>query len=244
MALPILFGALAGLQALTGGIRAITAGNALSDLHKQPFPLQSETPEQTQLRIEAMNRRNSGFTPEQKNAWEQKLNRSENTGYQRTMNVAPTQAAAVLAGNNYTNAGAINDFAAKDAEQQQRNFKTAGGFVAQLQQIANNNIATQQRNRLAAESALGGAVSNGINSAMGAGNTLIASYGFDKNNPSVPPVPTAQKPIQLPQFNQPTDWTNTGGYGSKQQDNFSIIPELYNGFLNRKPQIPNENYGG
>lgn len=233
MPLPLLFAALAGIQGAKGIADMFSSQNQLDDLHKKPFPLQSETPEQKQLRLEAMDRRNQGFTPAQTSAYQQQLARSENTGYQRTMNVAPGLAGAALAGINYTNTGAVGDFATRDAQQQKENFKTASGFVNQLQSISNNNIAAQQRNRIMAEQSLGRSVADSRDRAMSAGNTLIAgqSYGQQDNfnsqylkalqglnvlgkpnapAPSLNAAPSGNGfPYQEPQT---TDWVNTGGY--------------------------------
>lgn len=177
-----LFGALAGVQALTGLVRSFSARHQLNKLHQQPFPEFAETPEQRASRLRAEGLAKGGYTPAETAAFEQKLGRAQNTGYTRAMDVAPGQSQAVLAGINYANTGAQNDFASRDASLHRQNIAYADKFSNMLQNLSNMNINKQIQTRLMAEQALGTAANQGLSSALEAGNTLIASKGYDLQN--------------------------------------------------------------
>lgn len=175
--LPLL---LAGLQAGEGLYSMISGQSKLDELHKQKFSEYSETPEEKQARLSAQERAKGGFTAEENAAREQRLARAENTGYQRAIDTAPTQAKAVLAGINYANVGAQNDWAAKDAEMHRKNIQYADAFTQKLQHMADMNIQSQQKNRLMAEESLGKAVSDSRGRLFGAGNTLLAGQALER----------------------------------------------------------------
>lgn len=181
MPIPLIFGALAGLQALEGAVNMFSSQDKLDELHKQQFPLLSEAPETRNARLAAAEAAKRGFTAQETGAYNQQLARSQNTGYQRTMNTAPGLAGAVLAGINYTNVAGQNDLALKDAGLHRQNIQYADKLTQNYQNILNANIATQQRNRIMAEQSLGKAVSDSRSRLMGAGNTLIAGMGYDQN---------------------------------------------------------------
>lgn len=177
-----LFLALAGLQAASGLYRMFSAKDKLNTLHGQAFPTFSETPEQRASRMRAESMAGAGYTPQETAAFNQKLSRSENTGYQRALDVAPGQAQAVLAGTNYANVGAQNDFASRDAQLHRQNIQYADKFSNMLQQLSNMNIQQQIQNRRMAEQSLGTAANQGLSSALEAGNTLIANQGYENQN--------------------------------------------------------------
>lgn len=169
-----------------GALQTIMGLSGLNKLHDQPDPKFYETPEMQASRLRANQRSQYGFSPEENAAWENKLNRSENTGYQRTLDVAPTQARAVLAGTTYNNADAIGSHAASDAQRHQQNIAYSDKFSNELQSIADKNIQMQARNRLLAEERLGGAVSSGLGNITNTLNLAQVTGGFDKNkNPLV-----------------------------------------------------------
>ena len=57
-----------------------------------------------------------GFSPEQRASFQSQLARSQNEAYKRAVQSNPNLAGAVTAGLNYTNVGAMSDFASRDAE--------------------------------------------------------------------------------------------------------------------------------
>jgi hypothetical protein len=177
-----LFLGLAGLQAVGGLYRMFSAKSGLNTLHSQAFPEFKETPEQRASRMRAEGMAGSGYTPQETAAFNQKLSRAQNTGYTRAMDVAPSQAQAVLAGANYANVGAQSDFASRDAQLHRQNIQYADKFSNQLQQLSNMNIQQQIQNRRMAEQALGQAANQGVSSAMEAGNTLIAGQEYGQQD--------------------------------------------------------------
>lgn len=142
--------------------KSIFAGKKLSDLHKQPLAQYSETPEQKASRLRANEFAQAGFSPEEKAAYQQQLSRSQNTGYQEAVKRAPNMSQQILSGINYTNIGAQNDFASRDASLHRKNIEYSDRFSNYLQELNNKNIAVQQQQRLMAEQALGLGVQSGI----------------------------------------------------------------------------------
>ncbi len=223
---PLLLG-LAGLQGIEGLANVFAGKSDLERLHAQKFPEYAETPEQQKARLRADAMSAHGYTPEEVAARDQKLIRSENTGFQKGMNVAPNQAQALLSAANYTNAGAQNQFASNDAALHRQNIAYADKLTQQQQNLSNMNIAAQQRNRLAAEQALGQGIANSRDRAFGAANTLIAGSVFGQMNPTGTGnkiASTSQNGIPLNPNNPPsryalpyqqpatTDWSGAGGY--------------------------------
>lgn len=147
---------------LLGGLQTWQGLKGLSELHKKKVPSYAETPEMKASRMRAEELAKGGYSPAEKAAFEQKLARSQNTAYQKGRDVAPGMAQELLAGINYTNTGAMNDFAASDAALHRQNIKYADSFARELQDISNMNIQEQLKQRMAAEQALGGAASSGL----------------------------------------------------------------------------------
>jgi hypothetical protein len=156
----------------TGLLNTYEGFKGLSDLNSTPVPKFNETPEQMASRFRAEELAKSGYTAEEKANFDQKLQRSENTAYQRNLAVAPSLAQATLAGINYTNTGAMNQFAANDADLHRENIKYADTFSKYLQELNNKNTEAQLQQRLMAEQALGQAAQSGISQIGTAANYL------------------------------------------------------------------------
>ncbi len=253
MPIPALFLGLAAAQGAKGLYDMITGRQDLDALHRQKFPEYSEVPEQQQARLRAQEMSKRGFTPEEVAARDQRLIRSENTGFQKGMNVAPGQSQALLSAANYSNAIGQNNFAAQDANLHRQNIAYSDKLTSQLQNLSNMNIQAQQRNRLMAETALGRGIADSRDRLFGAGNTLIASYAYGQGNPATPPqgmkpqtisgVPLNPNAIpsqgaQNPADNNAFDYSF---YGSKIPQQYSLLNPNY-GAPYRNPQIPNEQY--
>jgi len=149
----------------------------LSKMKKQPTPQFAETPEMRASRMRAESMAKRGFTPEEKSAWEQNLNRSQNTAYQRAVDRAPGLAQTILSGITYSNIGAQNDFAAKNAELMRQNIRYADSFSRYLQELNNRNVAEQIRQKELATRAYGQAAQSGLSQSWG-GNTVQGSNPF------------------------------------------------------------------
>ncbi len=135
--------------------RSISADRALKKMHKTPFPEFKETDSMRESRMRANDMASYGYTPQERAAFDSRLGRSQNDAYSKAMAVAPTLAKAILAGINYTNTGAINDFSARDAALHRDNIRYADKFSQELQRISDSNIEQQIRARLLAEQQLG-----------------------------------------------------------------------------------------
>lgn len=103
-------GALVGTalyQALNAGSRKRKSAKGLRELAKT-------RPEYATLgEAEAMIK--EGYSPEEKAAYQQQLQRSQNQAYNLAVQRNPNLTGAISAGLNYTNVGAMSDFASRDA---------------------------------------------------------------------------------------------------------------------------------
>lgn len=164
--------ALGAINLGVGLAKSIYGANKLSKLHREKFPLLSETAEQKASRLRANEMAQYGFSPEEKAAYQQQLSRSQNTGYQQSVARAPGLSQQILSGINYTNIGAQGDFASRDAALHRQNIAYSDKFSAYLQELNNRNIQQQQQNRLEAERALGAGISDSIGIATQGANQL------------------------------------------------------------------------
>jgi len=226
---PLLYG-LAGVTGLEGIYSLFTGLNAMKNLHKEKFPLQSEDPQMRASRERANIGARYGFSPQEKAAWMQQNASNINTQTQRAMDASGGALGRVIAGTqNISNQKSLGDFAQRDAQLKLSKERYADSFSQNLQNIANNNIRTQQQTRLMAENALGQGVADSRSRLMGVGNTLITAgvldnqdqnHVFDTNNDQfgwykrlmgVGGQPTNSLSPGLPPQGT-TDWENTGGY--------------------------------
>lgn len=157
-----------GAGSLALGLLNTYAGfSGLSELHKQKMPTYKATPEFLASKARADELARGGYSPAEKAAFEQSLSRSQNTGYQRAVDRAPGMSQEILAGVNYSNISAHNDFAARDASLHRENIRYSDQFSKYMQELNNKNVESQQRQRLMAEQALGQAAQSGLSQIAG-----------------------------------------------------------------------------
>lgn len=174
---PLLIPAIvAGSQLVSGLYRTAKADSERKKLLKKPLAKYSEVPELRDSRLRANEMAKSGFSPEEKAAFQQQLSRSQNTAYSRAIQTAPNMGSAINAGINYTNIPAINQFAGQDAQLHRQNIKYADTFSSYLQDLNNQNITEQLNMTKAAFGAIGEGKREGINEIAGAPATFAALY--------------------------------------------------------------------
>lgn len=209
----------------------------LSKLNKDPYKLLTETPEQRASRMRAEEMAKQGFTPQEQAAYEQKMARSQNTGYQRAVDRAPDQSGAILAGINYNDIAGKNAYALNDAQLHRNNISYADSFSKYLQELSNRNIQEQNRRKEEATKQYGMAAQTGLNNIVNPLNLTQALSMFNDNtNPlsgktaAVPPIntqaPTApvdqqrMAPIeQMMKLNKPNGYQYS--YEGANADDFS-----------------------
>jgi len=135
-------------------------------------------------------RRGMGFTPEQTQAYQNRIARGNNTGYQRAVDMAPSMAGAITAGINFNNAQRQLDFAVKDAEMQARNIQRSDSLRKEGQNISNMNTNVKINNLARARQSFGQAAQTGINNAI-TGMTMLGS-GAGKGNKTTAGTPQAE----------------------------------------------------
>lgn len=145
-----------------GLINTYVGLKGLNKLKKEPAPQFAETPEMAASRRRADEMAKSGFTPQEKAAYEQRLARSQNTAFQKSVDRAPNLSQQILSGINYTNIAAQNDMAMRDAELMRNNIRYADTFSKYLQELNNKNVANQIQQRDNAMKAYGQAAQSGM----------------------------------------------------------------------------------
>lgn len=104
----------AGTLAATALYQAINAGSRKRKAQKGLKELARTRPEYATLgEAEAMIK--EGYSPEEKAAYMQQMQRSQNQAYNLAVQRNPNLTGAISAGINYTNVGALSDFASRDA---------------------------------------------------------------------------------------------------------------------------------
>lgn len=164
-----------------GLVNTFVGLKGLNKLKKEPAPQFAETPEMAASRKRADEMAKSGFTPQEKAAYEQRLARSQNTAFQRSVDRSPGLSQQILAGINYTNIAAQNEMAQRDAELMRSNIRYADTFSKYLQELNNKNVATQIQQRDAAMRAYGQAAQSGMSQLGSFLNNLTLKSGGDNN---------------------------------------------------------------
>jgi hypothetical protein len=165
----------------------------LIKLSREQRPNYQIAPEQQQAYNLAQRRSQFGFMPQQIGAFNQNLAQAQATDFYNARNMAGGGLAQALSGAMAgRRLGSLNQFAAQDAAQQERNISSLYGQAGQMQR--QRNLATQQdiAYRMAKEQAAGQGLKAGLtniasginaNQALGLGRTpLMSSDGVNQEN--------------------------------------------------------------
>lgn len=189
----------------------------LNKLNSQPAPEFTATPELLASKARADQMSKTGFAPAEKAGFRQNVAQDINTQTQNALNLGGGSLAKVIGGIGKINeTGAENKFASSDAALHRQNIKYSDKFSEQLQSLADRNIQEQQRERLMAEQALGGAAQTGLaglGTSLNYAGTALGGGGGKTTDPN------ASLMALLKQMNgggnNATDVNATGsGYGS------------------------------
>lgn len=214
---------LTGSQKQEGGFMSQNAGTMglgilqtvpnlinLIRLSRQERPNYQIAPEQQQAYNLAQRRSQFGFMPQQIGAFNQNLAQAQATDFYNARNMAGGGLAQAIAGGLMgRRLNALNQFAAQDAAQQERNIGALYGQAGQMQR--QRNLATQQdiAYRMAQEQAAGQGLRSGLtniasginaNQALGLGNRSLMSQDSPKDvyQPNYSGVPTVNQPAYNP----------------------------------------------
>lgn len=178
-------GAIQGAQGL---IQTASSLASLAKLNSTPAPRFEQTPEMRMATSQAAQRANSGFTPEQLNAYNAQLATAGNTAFRRGVDMAGGNMAGAL--NSALNAqqlGARNRLAVSNAELQNQNVRYRDSLYGQGQQLKNMQTQYEQQQRQQAQQAWGQALQSGIwNVAQGAANTAYGIQGPQTGQGNMP----------------------------------------------------------
>ena len=185
-----------GVGAATGGFGSQSAGTLglgalqavpslinLIKLSGEERPNYQIAPEQQNAYNLAEQRSKFGFMPQQIGAFNQNLAQTQNTDYYNARNMAGGGLAQALLGRlSGQRLGALNQFAAQDAQMQNQNVNALYGQAGRMQ--SQRNMATQQdiNYRMAKEQAAGRGLSSGLtNIASGINSNQALGLGFGKS---------------------------------------------------------------
>jgi len=226
-----------GVGAATGGFGSQSAGTLglgalqavpslinLIKLSGEERPNYQIAPEQQNAYNLAEQRSKFGFMPQQIGDFNQNLAQTQNTDYYNARNMAGGGLAQALLGRlSGQRLGALNQFAAQDAQMQNQNVNALYGQAGRMQ--SQRNMATQQdiNYRMAKEQAAGRGLSSGLtNIASGINSNQALGLGFGNSG-------LAQGA--------------NGGSGGQNMPNYSGAPTLNQPSYN--PYGPENNpYGG
>lgn len=172
------------------------ASKALRRLSRQPMPTYRSA---GSIQREAESLNPVGFTPQEKAAFNQRLNQRTNSALRQTTDRNPNFGQVVNAGINYGNVEAINQFAANDAQLRQNKIAQTRSLIT-----AQSNAQTMEnlRQRREKELAYGVAYQQGLNNVIGVMDSLDrdaasttgmvtgGGYGNTLQGASTTPTPT------------------------------------------------------
>lgn len=170
---------------LLGGIQTGVALNQLNKLNKEPAPNYSISPQLQNSYSRSLTRSGYGFAPEIRTDY---FNNMAGRYAQNFRN------ATQVSGGNQSQAigralqsGQLRDFsnfAAQDAQAQERNIRYNDQVGAQLTNQQNLITGQNINYRMQREQAWGGALQSGLNNLAGAANFFAMNGGFKPNQPS------------------------------------------------------------
>jgi len=184
--------------------------SALKNLNSQPIPQFTPTPELLASKGRADQMSNFGYTPQEKGTERQNVAQDINAQTQKALDLGGGSLAKTIGGIGKINETANeNKFALGDAELHRQNIKYSDKFAEQLQALSDKNIAEQQRERLMAEQALGGAAQTGLAGIGTSLNYLGTAEGAPKATD-----PNAQLMAYLKTLNSSSGATSGSGFGN------------------------------
>lgn len=127
-------------QTLIGAYGFIKADQMRKKYNRQAVPQYTEDPSMTASRRRAEESAKFGYSPEQRSSFFNNLSRLNNSRQIRALSAGGGNAsAAVNAGINYGNIGALNTYAMNDAALHRSNIQYADAFSRNLQALRNMN---------------------------------------------------------------------------------------------------------
>lgn len=166
---------LAATPQLASGIyQWARAEKELKKLHSQAVPEYGETAEQRASRMRAEELAKGGFTEAERANFRAQVAQDISTQGQRALDVGGAGLGrAVNAIGNINMTGAENRFAAQDAALHRENIHYADRFSAELQRLADQNVAEHLKQRYMAEQALGQASQDGRMNTANASSVML-----------------------------------------------------------------------
>lgn len=212
-----------GVQFLGGMFQKHKSDQALNELARNKPAGYDVTPEQQSAYDRAQGLANSGYTQDEKSSFMQNLARQNNASYSRSFaQGGNTLAGAIRAGINYGNVGALNTFAAQDAQLHRSNIRYADQMGQGITNQRNMNTRQNLAEYMQKQQAYGQASKQGSQNMFNAVNTFAAlgSKEPTKTDPATTGnpnfyaygIPTPFDPTAVPSrtanpFQSP-DWQN------------------------------------
>ena len=162
---------------------------AAAEIEESKLPDYQKYKDSKEIMAEAKNQAR-GYTAKEKLAFFQQMAQNNARKYYQAMSYRPDMANTIMAGINYGNIGAINEFAAKDAQLRRQDEQRLAGLIQT--QDARNVSAFNSRLQMR-EQALGQAKQAGVQNMWGGATSAMNNYRQDT------------------QFNQYMDYLNNTG---------------------------------
>jgi len=162
---------------------------AAAEIEESKLPDYQKYKDSKEIMAEAKNQAR-GYTAKEKLAFFQQMAQNNARKYYQAMSYRPDMANTIMAGINYGNIGAINEFAAKDAQLRRQDEQRLAGLIQT--QDARNVSAFNSRLQMR-EQALGQAKQAGVQNIWGGATSAMNNYRQDT------------------QFNQYMDYLNNTG---------------------------------
>lgn len=162
---------------------------AAAEIEESKLPDYQKYKDSKEIMAEAKNQAR-GYTAKEKLAFFQQMAQNNARKYYQAMSYRPDMANTIMAGINYGNIGAINEFAAKDAQLRRQDEQRLAGLIQT--QDARNVSAFNSRLQMR-EQALGQAKQAGVQNMWGGATSAMNNYRKDT------------------QFNQYMDYLNNTG---------------------------------
>jgi len=161
---------------------AISAAQ-LAKINKTPTPEFTQTPQMMSATSQAEQMAKSGFTPQERAAYDASLSTAGNTAYRRGVDMGGgNMAVALNSALNAQNLGARNELAIADAGIRRQNIASRNQLYGEGQELQDRNTQYAMQNRSNAQQAWGGAMSSGLGNLMGGATSMLGFGGEGGGN--------------------------------------------------------------
>lgn len=171
-----------GATAALGTVQAITGFNQLKKLDARGLPEYKLNDKMQNSIAEADSMRGMGYTPQEMASIQDRLERSQATGFQKASDASPNLVSVIQAGINYADQDQQLAIGRQDASLRRDNIKYSDSLRKESQQIDNMNVQEKINNYYKKQSSFGRAAETGLNNIIEGGGMLTDGLGSKKDS--------------------------------------------------------------